>query len=63
MYDIVLTDGKIVTIHADEVEWCERSRMIKFIYEKRVVARINMDNVVGWIYANYKVANEDTEHH
>lgn len=55
MYSIVLTDGKIINIKADEVEWCENPRMIKLINNRRIVARINMDNVVGWIDADYKV--------
>lgn len=55
MYSIVLTDGKIITIKATEVEYCEKSRIIKFINGIRVIARINMDNVVGWIEAEYKV--------
>lgn len=49
MYSIVLTDGKIININATEVEWNEKVRMIKLINDKQMVARINMDNVVGWI--------------
>ena len=47
MYSIILTDGKIVNIKANEVEWCEKSQIIRFIYERQVVAVINMNNVVG----------------
>lgn len=61
MYNIVLTDGKSINIKADEVEWCEKARMIKLYNDRRVVARINMDNVVGWINADYKVESEDAE--
>ena len=59
MYSIVLTDGKILNINADEVEWCEKARMIKLINRRQIVARINMDNVVGWIYADYKAEREE----
>lgn len=59
MYSIVLTDGKIINIKADEVEWCEKTRMIKLYNDRRIVARINMDNVVGWIDAEYKAESED----
>lgn len=59
MYSIVLTDGKILNINADEVEWCEKARMIKLINRRRIVARINMDNVVGWIDADYKSESEE----
>lgn len=58
MYNIVLTDGKIINIKADEVEWYEKSQMMKLINGKQVVARINMDNVVGWINADYNQAAE-----
>ena len=55
MYSIILTDGKIINIKANEVEWYEKSQMIRFNYEGRVVARINMNNVVGWIDTDNKV--------
>ena len=58
MYSIVLTDGKIINIKATEVEWCEKVRMIKLINGRQIVARINMDNVVGWINADYKAESE-----
>jgi len=61
MYSIVLTDGKIINIKADEVEWCEKARMIKLINGRRIVARINMDNVVGWIDADYKAESEESD--
>lgn len=61
MYSIVLTDGKIINIKATEVEWCEKVRMIKLINDRQIVARINMDNVVGWINADYKAESEDKE--
>ncbi len=61
MYSIVLTDGKIINIKADEIEWCEKTRMIKLINNEMIVARINMDNVVGWIDADYKAESEDKE--
>ena len=61
MISIVLTDGKIINIKADEVEWCEKFRMIKLKNDRKVVARINMDNVVGWIDAKYKAESEDKD--
>lgn len=53
MCSIVLTDGNIIKIKATEVEWDEIIRMIRVHNDGRVVARINMDNVVGWINADY----------
>ena len=61
MYSIVLTDGKIINIKATDVAWCERVRMIKLFKGERVVARINMDNVVGWIDADCKGEVEPQE--
>ena len=58
MYNIVLTDGKIISIKANEVEWCREDRMIKLYNGRRIVARINMDNLVGWIDADYKAETE-----
>ena len=54
MCSIVLTDGNIIKITATEVEGDEIIRMILVHNDGRVVARINMDNVVGWINADYK---------
>ena len=61
MYSIVLTDGMIININATEAEWCEKSRTIRLINGRRIVARINMDNVIGWINADYKTESEDKE--
>lgn len=60
MYSIVLTDGKIVNVNATELEWIEKSRMIRLIYGRKVVARFNMDNVAGWIDADYRAESEGT---
>lgn len=54
MISILLRNGKIIDIKAAEVEWCEKSRMIKLFNDRQIVAEINIDNVVGWINADYK---------
>lgn len=59
MISIVLTDGKIVNIKASEVDWNEKNRMIRLFDGRQVVARINMDNVAGWINADYKAESEE----
>ena len=63
MYSIVLTDGKIIKIKAIELEYIEKDRMIRLYDNRRqVVARINMDNVVGWIVDdNLFLSNEPQE--
>ena len=58
MYSIVLTDGKIIDIKATDVEWNEKTRMIRLLDGRQVIARINMDNVVGWIDAEHKAEKE-----
>ena len=58
MYTIVLTNGKAMNINADEVTWFAPERMVKFMNNDRIVARINMENVVGWVetdYVNYDI--------
>ena len=59
MYSIVLMDGKIINIKATEVEWLEKFRMIKLINDRQIVARRNMDSVVGWIDTEYKAESEE----
>jgi len=54
MYSIVLADGKIININADKVEWYLKDRMIRLFNDGQIVARINMDNVVGWIDADFR---------
>lgn len=59
MYSIVLKDGKIININATEMYWYEKSQTITLINGGKTVARINMDNVVGWIDADYKAGSEE----
>lgn len=59
MISILLTNGKIIDIKAAEVEWHEKSRMIKLFNYRQIVAEINIDNVVGWINADYKSEREE----
>lgn len=61
MYSIVLTDGKMVNVYATELEWIEKSRMIRLINGRKVVARFNMDNVAGWIDADYKAEGSESD--
>lgn len=53
-FSIVLTDGNIINIKASGLEWCEKSRTIRLTKGGMAVARINMDNVVGWIDSKNK---------
>jgi hypothetical protein len=59
MYSIVLTNGTIKNIKGDIIEWIERARMVKIYNDRKLVARINMDNVVGWIDADCMIKSED----
>lgn len=62
MYSIILNDGKTIDIKADMVEWYEREKMVRFLYEENVVARINMDAVVGWVKTdNYRGIKNEME--
>lgn len=61
MYSIVLTDGKIINIKADEVNWSEKDRVIKLFNKRHTVASINMDSVVGWIETDYMAGSECAE--
>lgn len=33
--------------------------MARFLHNGNIVARINMDNVVGWIDTDYKIESEE----
>jgi uncharacterized protein YlzI (FlbEa/FlbD family) len=58
MYSIVLTNGKIINVNATDSEWYEKERMIRLINGRKIVARINMANIVGWIDTDYKAESE-----
>lgn len=53
VYCVVLTNGESIKIKATEIIWFENSRTLQFLYGRVVVARINMDNVVGWTDVEY----------
>ena len=49
VFTIVFVDGQKINIIADHVEWNKESKTVKFYDERDIVARINMDNIIGWI--------------
>ena len=49
---IVLTNGNIIKIKVTEIEWS--GRVVSAFNNGRLIAKINMDNVAGWINADYK---------
>ncbi len=62
MFSIILTDGKIININADKVCWNEKTRTITLMKgQQQTVARINMDNVVGWIETDDIVEIKETQ--
>ena len=54
MYSIVLKDGKIINVKANKVFWVREPGVITFYHDSDMVARINKNNIVGWIDADYK---------
>ena len=59
MYSIVFTNGKVINIKGDHVEWQEKTRTTRIINDRNTVARINMDNVIGWIDNRYLIESEE----
>ena len=51
MYIIILKNGKIINIKADDMilDVTEKIRVLRFYYSLRIIAEINMDNVAGWV--------------
>jgi len=51
MYSIILKNGKIINIKADDMilDVTEKIRVLRFYYSLRIIAEINMDNVAGWV--------------
>lgn len=49
VFTIVFVDGQKINILANHVEWNKESKTVKFYDERDIVARINMDNIIGWI--------------
>ena len=48
MYSIILKNGKIINIEADDMASYEKEKVVKFYYNRVLIAKINMDSVVGW---------------
>lgn len=61
MYSIALTNGKVINIKGDSVDWSEKTHTVRIFSSRNTVARINMDNVIGWIDADYMTKSEDKE--
>ena len=59
MFSIVLTNGKVINIKGDSVEWSEKTHTVRILSGRNTVARINMDNVVGWIDTDNMAESED----
>lgn len=59
MISIILTNGKVINIKGDHVDWQEKSRTTRIISDRITVARINMDNVIGWIDNRYLIESEE----
>ena len=54
MYSIVLKDGNIINVKANKIFWAREPGVITFYHDSDMVARINKNNIVGWIDADYK---------
>lgn len=59
MYSIMLTDGTLKNIKGDSIEWIEKTRTVRIYSNRKVVARINMDNVAGWIDSDNVAESEN----
>lgn len=60
MYSIILKNGKIINIEADDIVYYEKFNLVRF-YDSAtsIIAEINMDNVAGWVRTCCKVDNEE----
>ena len=47
-WSIVLTNGNVLKIKANHCEFAKDTNAVRFYKDNTVVARINMDNIVGW---------------
>lgn len=61
MYSIILKNGKTVTINATTVEWYQTDKMLRFLHKNNIVARINMDSIIGWAKTDHIVKSEEDE--
>ena len=47
-YTIILNNGQIFNVRAEQVEYVPAQNHIRLIKDKRIIARFNMDNIAGW---------------
>ena len=59
MYSIILKNGNIINIRADDIVYYEKFNLVRF-YDSAtsIIAEINMDNVAGWVRTSCKVDEE-----
>ena len=50
---------KVIAINANEIQWSEKTRTIKLIYDREVIAIFNMDRIAGCIHATELINMED----
>lgn len=58
MYSIIFTNGNILHVKADMVEWSGANNMVRFTNDGRTAARLNADSIAGWIDADCEVEPE-----
>ena len=50
MYSIILKNGKIINIKADDIVYYEKFNLVRLCDSATsIIAEINMDNVAGWV--------------
>ena len=59
MYSIMMKDGKIINVKANGLQELMESKTLILFNDGNLVARINTDNIVGWIDLDYMAERDD----
>ena len=59
MYIVMMKDGSTINVNATGTELWQESRTLKLYCGIADVGVFNLDNIVGWVNANYVVESEE----
>ena len=59
MYRVLMKDGTILDVNATGTELWEENRTLTLYNGVATVGVLNIDNIIGWIDADYMVESED----
>lgn len=55
MCSVILPNGEIIGVNADDYMFNEKTRLIRLFKNKREIAKFNIDEIAGVVLSNYNL--------